>query len=244
MLTPIMSAVHASTIRALARTPPLMPRRPGTSSQSAITVSRGSLAPGDDHVALDLVLQVLQPVGRDVLEGGHGMDALRHQRRHQLGAGALPDADQLRGAVADGGRQRHAHRDHDLTGLEVLLQALHRGRGVLEGHGEDHDSGLPAVASSLPLPSTLASGTCCLTLFRRLDGALGLARADHHVSPCLGKAQSQAEALVSGSSENRDPVVCAHGGRVYPEPGRFAAPTQATPRAQRFRPRGARVDSP
>ena len=110
-----MSAVIASTMRAFASGPPSTARSPGTRPQSCHHACLRRLRARDHDVALDRVLELLQAVRGDVLEGRDHLDAVRNQIRDQLGARALPDADRAHGRIAERGRERDAHRDHDLA---------------------------------------------------------------------------------------------------------------------------------
>jgi hypothetical protein len=139
----------------------------------------------------------------DVLEGRDHLDALGHQLRNQLRARALPDAYGPDGGVAESGGEGHAHRDHDLARRERCADRLHGLRRVLEGHRQDHDSGLLGgfgVAAALDLRARDRRADAPGRLLR----PLGLARADHDLRPGARKAQREAEPLIARPAEDRD----------------------------------------
>ena len=88
------------------------------------------------------LLEVLETVRGDVLEGRHHADPVGSQPRDQLGARALPDPEHARRAVAHRGRERHAHRHQDLPGAQSLRDAPHTDSGDVWRHALGWDCGI------------------------------------------------------------------------------------------------------
>ena len=163
-------------------------------------------------------------------------DALGHQRRHQLRARSLPDADRAR---------RRASPTADASGTPIdttICPGASRSRIALtcppcaRTAPTGSRSGARASASAFSSPSTRAPGTCLAHVRGRRDRALELARADHHRRARRAEAQREPEPLVARAAENRNRSV-AHLG---PRASRSISRTASTIRGWRRRPQRTR----
>jgi hypothetical protein len=171
-----------------------------------------------EHVALHLVLEVLQRLARDRVERPHHPDAGIDDRLRLLGRRPVPRAYDVPGSAPHGGPERARAVDDDRAGLDRRLDRT-VGLGLsLEGHRHDDDPRRGGDLVGGPVDVRVAAEELASLLGR--GGSLVLRpRPDRDVVPGPGQAQREAEPLVACPADDGD----VHGGRAYPAP-RWARP--------------------
>ena len=102
------------------------------------------LAPvaADQHVLVELVLEIAQQRRADGVKRGDDPDALGRHLLRRLRRRSLPHAERTGGLAADRRSERHGGVDEQLPGLQDALQVRHRLGLVAERDADDHRLGL------------------------------------------------------------------------------------------------------
>ena len=151
--------MSGSATRAISRRPQSTQRMPGMPSISEPTrCLRLGVVRTQEHVAVDLVVEGLQGLGRDRVEAGDDPGPVAEDRLRLLGGRAVPGAEHLPRPAADGGRERARGVEDDGAGGDgVLDRAVDLGLArERDGDRDDAVGPGPAAALALSVPSSAA----------------------------------------------------------------------------------------
>ena len=190
----------------------------------------GALVAADEHVLVEVGVEVAQRRGADVCRAETTRTPVGHHLQRLLGGRALPHAEHARRLAADRRGQRDGRVDQQLPGPQARGDVRERLGLVAERNAEDHGR-RPRGGARVVVGGELALGHELGGPRGGFAGALRVARADRDRDPGAREPQRQAEAERAGGADHRDRVVALAG-------------TAAEYRLQKMKPPGDAQPSP